>query len=235
MRESILYIGCATLLALGVATPVTAQTVGTAGVPSGLGLAGDAAAVSISGSYGPERSKTDKTRLDASGSVLAGFGDPVVGFGVHGGINVTSFRNFGASGYFSLGVHKMFQTSEAGIYSVALNIGHLAPWGDAKNEDESFSLVGTYLTSVVGRLAMFTLGAATDTNAYRDLDGVVGVGIGLSKNVAVSVGQVGHRTAVGLTLSPAMFGGNSVSVSVNRDHYRNENKLVVDLGRAFRF
>lgn len=235
MRKSVFSIGCATLLAFGVAAPVSAQTVGTAGVPSGLGLAGDVAAVSISGSYGPERSKTDQTRFDASGSVLAGFGDPVAGFGLQGGVNVTSFRNFGASGYFSLGVHKMFQTSEAGIYSVALNIGHLAPWGDVKDEDESFSLVGTYLTSVGGRLAMFTLGAATDTKAARDVEGIVGVGIGLSENIAVSVGHVGQRTAVGLTLSPAMFGGNSVSVSVNHDHDRNENKLVVDLGRAFRF
>lgn len=211
-----------------------AQTVGTAGVPTGFGLAGGVLALSASGSYGPERNPpADTTRYDGSGAVMLGFGDPVDGLGVQGGINITSFRDFGESGYLSLGVHKLFQTSEAGVYSVALNVSHIAPWGDAELLDPGVSLVGSYLTSFGGRLAMVSLGAATDTNNDRDLEPIFGFGVGLSENVAVNLGQVGQRTVVGMSFSPDMLGGLSLTVSLNHNHDNGDNTLVVDLGRAF--
>lgn len=224
----------AAVAVMGTALPAMAQTVGTAGVPTGFGLAGGVLALSASGSYGEERNPpADRTRYDGSGAVMLGFGDPVAGLGVQGGVNLTSFRDFGDSGYLSLGVHKMFQTSDAGIYSVALNVSHIEPWGDAKLLDPGVSLVGSYMTSIGGRLALISLGAATDTNDARDTEAVFGFGMGVSDNVAVSLGQVGQRTALGMTLSPSMLAGNSLSLSVNHDHDTGENTFVVDLGRAF--
>lgn len=224
----------AAVAVIGLGLPAAAQTVGTAGVPTGFGLAGGVLALSASGSYGPERNPpADTTRYDGSGSVMLGFGDPVAGLGVQGGVNVTSFRDFGESGYLSLGAHKMFQTSEAGVYSVALNVTHIEPWGDAEGLDPGVSLVGSYLTSVGGRLALVSLGAATDTNNARDVEAVFGFGLGVSDNLAVSLGQVGQRTAVGMTFAPTMLAGNSLSVSVNHNHDTGDNTLVVDLGRVF--
>lgn len=234
MAHRISCIALAAVAVMGAGVAAQAQTVGTAGVPTGFGLAGGVLALSASGSYGPERNPpADTTRYDGSGSVLVGFGDPVAGLGVQGGINLTSFRDFGESGYLSLGVHKMFQTSEAGVYSVALNVSHLEPWGDADRLDPGVSLVGSYLTSFGERLAMVSLGAATDTNDARDVEAVFGFGVGLTDTLGVSLGQVGERTVVGLTVAPAMLGGNSLSVSVNHNHDTGDNMLVVDLGRAF--
>jgi hypothetical protein len=234
MSHKFSFMALAAVAVMGTALPAMAQTVGTAGVPSGFGLAGGVLALSASGSYGEERNPpADRTRYDGSGAVMLGFGDPVAGLGVQGGVNVTSFRDFGESGYLSLGVHKMFQTSDAGIYSVALNVSHIEPWGDAELLDPGVSLVGSYMTSIGGRLALISLGAATDTNDARDTEAVFGFGIGLNDNVAVGLGQVGQRTALGMTFSPAMLAGNSVSVSVNHDHDTGDNTLVVDLGRAF--
>jgi hypothetical protein len=234
MKKMVRNIGLAAAMVMTCGVAASAQTVGTAGIPSGFGLAGGVLAFSVSGAYGPERNPpADDTRFDASGAILAGFGDPVSGVGVQGGVNLTSFRNFAESGYLSFGVHKMFQTSEAGVYSVALNVSHIAPWGDADNLDPGVSLVGTYLTSVGSNLAMFTLGAATDTNNARDIEGVFGFGIGVSDTVAVSIGQAGQRTALGVSFAPSVLAGNSLSVSVNHNHDTNDNTLVVDIGRAF--
>lgn len=231
-RFSFFSMAAAAVIMIGL--PAAAQTVGTAGVPTGFGLAGGVLALSASGSYGPERNPpADTTRYDGSGSVLLGFGDPVAGLGVQGGVNVTSFRDFGESGYLSLGVHKMFQTGDAGIYSVALNATHLEPWGDAELLDPGVSLMGSYLTSFGGRLAMISLGAATDTNNARDVEAVFGAGFGVSDTVAVSLGQVGQRTALGMSFSPAILAGNSLSLSVNHNHDTGDNTFVVDLGRTF--
>ena len=234
MTYKISLLGWAAAVVMSVGVQASAQTVGTAGVPTGFGLAGGVLSFSVSGAYGPERNPpVDNTRFDASGAVMVGFGDPVAGVGVQGGVNLTSFRRFGESGYLSFGVHKMFQTSDAGVYSVALNVSHIAPWGDAERLDPGVSLVGTYLTSVGGNLAMFTLGAGTDTNNARDVEGVIGFGIGVSDTMAVSIGQVGQRTALGVTFAPSLLAGNSLSVSVNHNHDTNDNTLVFDIGRSF--
>jgi hypothetical protein len=233
--NTVKFASLATVLALSCGATASAQTVGIADVPSGFGLAGGVLAFSLAGSYGPERGPVgpDNTRFDASSAILAGFGNPVAGLGVQGGINLTSFRNFGESGYFSFGVHKLFQTSDAGVYSVALNVGHLAPWGDAKRLDPGVSLVGTYLTSLGGNLAMISVGAATDNNDARDVKGVFGFGLGVSDTVALSIGQAGNRTALGVTFAPSLFAGNFLSVSINHNRDTNDNTLVVNIGRAF--
>lgn len=224
---------CIVLGLLLVPALSSAQTIGTPGVPSGFGLAGGVAAVSVSGSYGSSRGGPDDTRFDASTALTLGFGNPVTGVGLQGGVNLTSFRNFGASGFFTLGAHKMFQTSGKGIYSVALTGSQIAPWGDSADQEIAMQIVGSYLTSVGGRLALFTLGAGNDSDGENSVIGMIGAGIGITDRVAVSVGQVDQRTSLGLTFSPDYFAGNSVSVSLNYDRVEDDTKLTVDLGRVF--
>lgn len=230
---SLLGLTTAMLLCFGSAASSETVLAATAGIPSGFGLSGESVALSASGSVGsPRNPPTDNTRFDASASLLAGFGDPVVGLGFQAGLNVTSVRNFGESGYLTLGVHKMFQTSEKGVFSVALNATHVGPWGNATVLDPGYSLVGSYLTSVNGHLAVFSAGAATDVNPDRDLEPVVGMGIGIADAVSFSVGQVGAKSVVGMSFAPQRLGGGSISVSVNHNHDSSRNTLVVDLARV---
>lgn len=234
--ERVNLFGLTTAILLGLGSAASSETVlvGTAGIPSGFGLSGGSVGLTASGSFGsPRNPPIDNTRFDASASLLTGFGDPVSGLGFQAGLNVTSVRNFGESGYLTLGVHKMFQTNEKGVFSVALNATHVAPWGNATVLDPGYSLVGSYLTSVSGRLAVFSAGAATDTNANRDVEGVIGMGIGIADAASFSVGQVGAKSVVGMSFSPQWLGGSSLSVSVNHNHDTSRNTLVVDLARVF--
>jgi hypothetical protein len=67
--------------------------------------------LAVSGTYGQWRGGPGSDRLDASAALSFGVGDAVNGLGLQADINVNSFRSFGASGYLSLTLHRMFQTS----------------------------------------------------------------------------------------------------------------------------
>lgn len=221
-------------LSIFAGSQAAAEAIGTPGVPSAFGLAGGGVGISLSGSFGPQRgSSGEDTRFDASSGVTFGFGNPVTGVGVQSGIALTSFRDFGASGYLTLGVHKMFQSSDAGIYSVALNASHIAPWGDSEALDPGISLLGSYLTSFGSNFALVTVGVGNDMNDERDVQGIFGVGVGVGESYAVSIGQVGDRTSIGLTVSPDLLAGTSLGISVNHDWDTHDNTLVVDIGRTF--
>ncbi len=213
--------------------PVAAQVAGTPGVPTGFGLAGNVVGLSLSGSFGPERGNPPDTNFDASSALTFGFGNPVSGLGVQVGANLTSFRNFGQSGFLTFGVHRMFQLNDKGVFSVAANVNNIAPWGDSRNNDLSGSLVGSYLTGFGPRLGVITLGVGNSGDAENDVLGIFAIGAGITPTSSVGIGQVGDTTSLGVTLAPAALRGGSIAVSVNRDWNDNENTLVVDLGRIF--
>lgn len=97
---------------------------GIAAVPSGFGLSNGTASLSLVGSYGPERGGQDSTRFDESTALAVGFGDPVNGLALEFGVVNTSFRNFGASGFFTVGVNHQFSYA-GGIGSVAVTISDI--------------------------------------------------------------------------------------------------------------
>ena len=221
-------------LLLAMSAAASAEVVGTPGVPSGFGLAGNVWAFSLSGSYGPERNPPDDTeRTDGSGSLLLGFGNPATAVGVQTGLVLTSFRDFGESGYLTAGVHRLFQFNEFGVGSIAANVSYIAPWGDAEDLDVGGQVIGSYLTSVGGRLALFSLGAANDTNDDRDVEAILGAGFGVSPTMGLSLGQVGERTSAGMALAPRALGGGTLGISVSHDWDSNDNTLTIDFGRAF--
>lgn len=225
------YVSALALTSVCLASAAHAQTIGVSGVPSGLGLAYSTAAVGVAGSYGPDRGGTN---FDASGSLSFGFGDPVSAVGLQASANITSFRDFGESGYWSVGVHRMFQLSDRGLYSVAANASYISPWGDSESEDVGYSVVGTYLTSFGESLGMITLGAANDLNSDRaDWQGIFGIGISIGENYALSLAQAGDTTTVGVSLSSELVSGNSLGFSVSNDPDTDGVTFTISLGRAF--
>ena len=228
--------GCAVAsfgVALAVTAPASAQVVGTPGAPSAFGLAGGVGAASITGTYGPRRGP-NLTRFDASTALTFGFGDPVDGLGVQVGANLTSFRKFGKSGFLTLGVHKMFQASDAGIYSVGVNVENIAPWGDAKRNKVSGNVVVSYMTSFGDKLGLITVGA-TNTTPGRKVEPILAVGMGLTDTSSVSLSQVGDRTTLGTTFAVSALSGASVNLSAARDWKTKQNFFVVDVTTAFNF
>ncbi|MCH8465744.1 MAG: hypothetical protein LAT78_04100 [Roseinatronobacter sp.] len=220
--------------ALMVAAPATAQVVGTPGAPSGFGLAGNVVAFSLSGSYGSKRGTgPQSTRYDASTSVVFGFGDPVDGIGLQIGANLTSFRKFGKSGFVTVGAHKMFQLSEAGIYSVALNIDNIAPWGDSKKNKLSGNLIVSYMTGFGPQLGLVTVGVTNNTTPNRKLKPVFGISTGVTETSSVGFGHAGDTSTIGMTFAPQALQGASISVAANRNWKTRQNGVTVDIGRAF--
>lgn len=217
------------------AQPVSAQQefVGTAAVPSGFGLHDNTFALSISGTYGQWRGGAGSDRVDASAALSFGFGNAVRGVGIQADVNMTSFRNFGASGYLALTAHRMFQLDSAGVYSVALSASHLAPWGNSAWVDPGYSLVMSHLFGLDGRLAMATVGLANNLNDARDLEGVFGFGVALSDEWAGSVGWAGNQSVLGASWRPGELGGAVVSFSVRGLEDESRRLVGLDFSRSF--
>lgn len=234
LRRTILATSACAALALGAQTAEAQHSfVGTAAIPSGFGLYGNTLGLSVSGTFGQWRGGAGSDRLDASAALSFGIGDPVNALGLQADLNVTSFRNFGVSGYLSLTLHRMFQTSSAGVYSVALSASHLAPWGNSARVDPGVSLVGSYMFGLNGRLAMATLGVANNLNNARDVEGIFGFGVAVSDDWAVNLGWAGNQSVFGATWRPQALGGAALSISVRGIEDRNRRLIGFDLSRSF--
>jgi hypothetical protein len=220
-------------LGLGSAQSMAQNFVGTAALPTGFGLYPNTVSISVSGSYGQWRDGVGSTRFDASTVLSYGLGDPVAGIGVQVDINVTSIRNLAASGYVSLTAHRMFQTSQAGVYSVAVNATHLAPWGNAARLDPGFSVIGSYLTGINGRLTVSSLGLTTTLNDARRIEMIAAFGMGLGDDWAVSLGWAGNQSVIGTTWQPVTLRGTTLGVSIRGIEDPARRLIGFDLFRSF--
>ena len=212
-----------------------AQTAAVVGLPSGFGLSGGAVAVGITGSYGPLRGvgTPQQTRFDASTNALLGFGHPGRGVGVEVGVTNLAFRNFGDSGYFDLGVHRLFQFNEFGVGSVSLRAAHVGGWGDAAPLDPSYTLAASYLTSAGGRLVMLTAGVSTAYNNARTVRGAAGVGVSVAPEWSLSVGYAGDESVVGAAWAPGFLGGANVTFALSALETPAARTFTVNVSRAF--
>lgn len=215
----------------------TRRRAGIAAVPSGFGLSGGTLSFSLSGSYGPRRSGGGD-RADASTAIAAGFGNAVTALGVEIGVVNTSFRNFGDSGYFTLGVNRQFSFG-SGVGSVSLTASNLQGWGDSKDLDVGVTLVASAVYDINGLPAMGTLGVGSQLGSRSGGSGdqkagiIAGFGLGIAPDWAVSAGVVRDSPILGASYFPAALPGASVNISL-RDFDRGRNAVFgVDLGFAF--
>ena len=228
-------IALSAMMALGIGSAPQAQTVGIVDLPTGFGSAGGVLTLGIRGSYGPVRGlgTPQQTRFDASTNALLGFGNPASGVGLEVGITNLSFRDFGASGYVDLGVHRLFQFDDSGIGSVSLRAAHIAPWGNATALRPSYTLAASYMTGVGDRLVMFTASAGTAFNNARTLRGAVGVGVSLSQEWSISAGYAGDRSVLGASWNTPLLRGIAVSFSLSALERPAARTVAVNLSRSF--
>lgn len=213
-------------------TPLGKFTLGTAGLSTAFGLSGNTVGLTFSGSYGPPRAP-DNTRFDASTAVSLGLGDPVNGVGLQFDLNVTSFRNFGASGNFSANIHKVFQVNDNGVYSVMLSAGNLGAWGNAARLPENASIIGSYMFGIGLHPAVVTLGATTALNRNNDVEAIGSFGYSLNSDWSVNVGFAGDSPVVGATWQPAFSPNTPVSIAISDIDDEAKRKLSIDIGYTF--
>lgn len=210
-------------------------------IPSGFGLSGGNLSLSASGTYGPERSPDDDTddTSDASTAIAFGLGDPVTGLGVEFGVVLTSFRDFGASGFMTLGVNRQF-SFEGGVSSISVSASNLGAWGDAEDSEVSYSVVGSVAYALGNTPMVTTLGYGTsygtgfgfsDDDCFVGCEGFVfGVGAGLSETWAVSAGVVGDHSILGATYFAPTVEGLTANLWVRDAEDSDSATFGVDLG-----
>ncbi|MFD1195222.1 hypothetical protein ACFQ3C_11115 [Seohaeicola saemankumensis] len=205
---------------------------GIAAVPSGFGLSNGTASLSFSGSYGPERGDPDSTRFDASTAFSVGFGDPVNAVALEFGVVNTSFRNFGESGFFTVGANRQFSFA-GGTGSVAVTVSDIEGWGDSKDNDVSGTATASFVYSINGRPVMATIGAGSSLTRDGDTGLIAGFGLSLAPDWAVSAGVVGESPIIGASYFPSALQGASVNFSLRDLDEGDDAVFGIDLGYSF--
>lgn len=205
---------------------------GIAAVPSGFGLSNGTASLSFAGSYGPERGGPDNTRFDASTALSVGFGDPMNAVAFEFGVVNTSFRDFGESGFFTVGVNRQFSYA-GGIGSVALTVSDIEGWGDSSDNDISGTAIASFVYNINGRPVMATIGAGSSLTSDEEAGIIAGFGMSVAPDWAVSAGIVGESPILGASYFPAALDGASVNFSL-RDLDEGDDAIIgIDLGYSF--
>lgn len=210
-------------------------------VPSGFGLSGGDLSLSASGTYGPERSPDDDSddKSDASTGIAFGIGDPMTAVGVEFGLVLTSFRDFGASGFLTLGVNRQFDF-DGGVGSINVSASNLGAWGDAESSEVAYSIVGSVAYALGSTPMVTTLGYGTgygngfgfsNDDCVTGCEGIVfGVGAGLSEYWAISAGVVGSSPIIGATYFPSGVDGLSANIWVRDADDSDSATFGVDVG-----
>lgn len=225
-KRFLLAASLAALLPAGAEAQVRASI---ASLPSGFGLSGGAVGVTLSGLYAPRQ----PNRLDGDLGLAIGFGDPVGAVGFTFSADITSLhRNFADSGYFNVSVHRQFRFTN-GYGSVQATVSGIGAFGTASARQVGGSLVGTFVTGTPARPYMLTVGIANDLNLTRDVEGILGVGVGLNDRWAVSAGVYGDNTSIGATYFPSQLPNVVVQVALRNVHDSARRGIGFTIGYGF--
>lgn len=220
----------AVALALIPAASLAQARAAITSLPSGFNLAHGMAAVSISGLYGPRH---NVGRLDGDMGLAVGFGDPVDAIGFAISADITSLEDdFADSGYFNLSAHRRFQFG-SGYGSVNATISGIGAYGTASARQVGGSLVASWVTGSASRPYMITAGIANDLTIAQDVQGILGVGMGLNDQWAVSAGIYGDNNSIGVTYFPSFLPGSVMQFSLRNLDDSARRGIGVDFGYAF--
>lgn len=214
-----------------VPTMSVAQTrAAIASLPSGFNLSHGMGAVSISGLYGPTHGTG---RLDGDMGIAVGFGDPVDAIGFTISADITSLESsFADSGYFNLSAHRRFQFG-GGYGSVNATVSGIGAYGSASARQVGGSLVGSWVSGSERTPYMITAGITNDLTLTQDVQGILGIGVGLSDQWAVSAGVYGDNNSIGVTYFPPFLPSSVVQVSLRNLDDSTRRGIGIDFGYAF--
>ena len=198
-------------------------------LPSGFNLPHGMGAISISGLYGPRH----VGRFDGDMGMALGFGDPVDGIGFAVSADITSLENdFADSGYFNVSAHRRF-SGNGGYGSVNATISGLGAFGSASARQVGGSVVVSWVSGTAGLPYMITAGIANDITLTQEVQGILGFGLGLSDQWAVSAGINGNNNSLSVTYFPSFLSNSAVQVSLRNLGDSTRRGIGIDVGYAF--
>lgn len=173
------------------------------------------------------------------------FGNPVTGVSGQVAVNILGLDPLGDSGSVSFSLSRMLRAGGSSATFATVGVGNLLGWGDASDSDptyvaavshiEAFSLAnGTELPM------QFTVGFGSDSTLSDDGQGTrgpglfLGVGMGLTENLAGSISLTETQVNMGFSLSIPQIPGAGLSLGVY-DVTDNTDRQQVALGLSLAF
>jgi len=182
------------------------QRVSIVGIPSGFGAA--RGLVFFSASATNRRDRRRSGGWDASLVVGFGLGDPYKGIGITTVIEITSVSpfHFGSSGKVGLQLSRQFPLGTKWQGAAALGLQNLVTWGDSnvlgRDWDFSFSAIRP-ADEVLNFPVIVTAGYGSAVIGFRSDPGYfAGIGIGVHKNIGISLGWYGDEAIAGASFWP---------------------------------
>ena len=176
------------------------------GIPSGFGAPKGYGFVSAAAT-----NRRDRGRLGAWDASLAfgvGLGNATTGVGITPIVDITSVSpyHFGESGKLGIRVSRALPSRGAWQMSVAVDANNLLTWGDSNVLDTEMSIAVSAIRpgDARGRYpVMLTLGYGTGVSGIGTApDFFAGAGVGLRRNLGLSLGWYGDEAIAGASLWP---------------------------------
>ena len=197
-------------------------------------------AVSFGGTLTDPRGGVSGAGYDGDLNVSFGLGNPIDAVGVQLDMNITGTDPIFESGAFNIKVARSLYLSDDFVVFGAVTASNLAPWGDAKGEDVTWTGTITGLTEfssgTVVYPVMMTVGYGSNTTLLsagqsETGDGMfAGVGVGIAKYLGVSISGTENQLNAGVSIGVPGVPDLGITLGVNDvtdNMKRKQNTLSV--------
>ncbi|MEO8530738.1 MAG: hypothetical protein ABI459_05915 [Deltaproteobacteria bacterium] len=177
------------------------------------------------------------------GDLVVGYsiGNPLENVSLTFGLAVTGLDPLGDAGSLSLSASRLVRVGSTSATFLGGTVSNLAAWGPNSDRSEQYTVYASHLVGIdsgnVEIPLQFILGYGTDntvqSNGTTDDGAFAGVGMGVAKNMSVSMSFTETQLNVGAALS---IPNSSVSTSLSvLDVTDNTNRQQVALAVSYRF
>jgi hypothetical protein len=184
---------------------------------------------------------------DGDGDLSIGYtiGNPIDAVSATVAANILGLEPFGEDGTLSVAFSRLVHAGGNSITFIGVGFGDLMGWGDAENNNETYTVSVSRLmgvTTEAGREIpmQISVGYGNETTMSDDGRGTVGpgafvgVGVGVTQSLSASLSATKSQLNVGFSLSVAELPGLGLSLGMF-DVTDNTNRQQVSLGASFSF
>lgn len=182
--------------------------------------------------------------LGPDGDAAAGYtiGNPIENVSLTFGLAITSLQGFGDSGALSVSAARAVSVGERSLTFAGVSASNLAPWGDARAAPQAYAIFVSHLRSIptgAGELpVLFTAGygdqITLDDRGFVGEGAFVGVGLGVARNLSVSLSATQTQLNTGISFGIPELPGVSVAMGIF-DVTNNVERRQFSLGISYGF
>jgi hypothetical protein len=187
------------------------------------------------------------TGSDGDGDFSFGYtvGNPIEGVSATVAVNIVGLDPFGESGTLSVNFSRLLRAGGNSATFVGLAAGNLLGWGDAENNDTTYTIAASHLVGIttaggVEIPMQVSVGYGNESTLSDDGLGVagpgafIGLGVGVTETLSASLSATQTQLNVGFSLSVPQVPGLGLSLGMF-DVTDNTSRQQVSLGASFSF